>query len=253
MAKQKLTVAVDLDGVLADYSGWRGIGFIDEPLPGAVQFIEDLLASDFKVVIFTTRTNTQVNTQDGEGQGHMDEKGWQGYLTRYVKTWLSNWGFPANPDLSVYDGPGKPLALCYVDDRAIYCDPRDSEDTKAAFTDALNEIQDFKRAHDAQSKELDADQLPACGSPTQKCSTCDIPNCLYDGKDADGPGEPEEPGEQTISETTSDERAAIAKEQTDALDSVQLDSGSGSPVADNDGEAGDLPAETTEEAPESQD
>lgn len=33
---QKKTVAVDLDGVLADYStGWQGIEHIGDPIPGA--------------------------------------------------------------------------------------------------------------------------------------------------------------------------------------------------------------------------
>jgi hypothetical protein len=52
------TIAIDFDGVLADYHGWEGPEHLGAPLPGALAFIHDLLASDYQVVIFTTRADS---------------------------------------------------------------------------------------------------------------------------------------------------------------------------------------------------
>ena len=48
------TICIDLDGVLAQYSGWNGPDHIGEPMPGAGDFLE-ALAPDHQVVIHTTR------------------------------------------------------------------------------------------------------------------------------------------------------------------------------------------------------
>jgi len=51
-----ITVAVDIDGVLADYSqGWQGAECIGAPLPGARQFLEDLKYAGYYVILHTTR------------------------------------------------------------------------------------------------------------------------------------------------------------------------------------------------------
>jgi len=52
----KKSVCVDLDGVLAQYDGWKGVEHIGDPIPGAVQFTKKL-QEVARVVIFTTRTN----------------------------------------------------------------------------------------------------------------------------------------------------------------------------------------------------
>lgn len=119
------TVVVDLDGVLAVYDGWEGIDFIGEPIKGAIGFIQDLLSKGFKVLVSTTRTNTEANTSIGSGQDHLVGERWRKHLVNIVSFWLSRNGFPAQNDMfSVYAGPGKPIAIAYIDDRAVMCRPR---------------------------------------------------------------------------------------------------------------------------------
>jgi hypothetical protein len=48
------TVCVDLDGVLAAYSGWKGIEHIGDPLPGAVEFTH-AVAEFARVLVYTSR------------------------------------------------------------------------------------------------------------------------------------------------------------------------------------------------------
>jgi adenylylsulfate kinase len=52
------TIAVDFDGVLAEYTGWRGDDHYGQPLPGALDFIRLLFAQGYKVHIFTTRAGS---------------------------------------------------------------------------------------------------------------------------------------------------------------------------------------------------
>ena len=52
--KRKPRVCVDLDGVIASYKGWKGLGEIGSPLPGALEFITKL-STVADVVIFTSR------------------------------------------------------------------------------------------------------------------------------------------------------------------------------------------------------
>lgn len=107
------TVAVDLDGVLAKYDGWRGIEHIGDPIPGAVEFTKALKAIPVRVVIHTTRTNA-----DPAIQGHSESVD---MLTQRVRLWLDAHGFAYD---EIYAGQGKPLAAAYIDDRAVPCLPQ---------------------------------------------------------------------------------------------------------------------------------
>lgn len=131
----KYTVAVDLDGVLASYDGWKGIECIGDPIPGALEFVGNLLAEGFRVIIFTTRTNAWVNRAEAAGQDHLSVEGghrWRRRLKMLVSNWLSQHGFPAEgADFYVYDGPGKPVAIAYVDDRAVCCAPVPDDSSRA--------------------------------------------------------------------------------------------------------------------------
>ena len=52
------TVCVDFDGVIHGYNnGWQDGSIYDEPLPGAIEALKDLMAQ-YAVVIFTTRRDT---------------------------------------------------------------------------------------------------------------------------------------------------------------------------------------------------
>lgn len=105
----KISVAVDLDGVLAEYHGWQGIDHIGDPLPGAAEFTRRLQQMA-RVVIFTTRVNPDPAIQEGNESGEM--------LIQRVRLWLNAHQIPYD---EIYAGPGKPLAAAYVDDRAVVC------------------------------------------------------------------------------------------------------------------------------------
>jgi hypothetical protein len=125
----KKTVCVDLDGVLADYSeGWQGTDHIGDPIPGAVEFTRKLAAT-CKIVVFTTRCKADLFGRDASETVEA--------LTSKVKAWLDRHGFAYD---EIYAGQGKPIAVAYVDDRAVVCRPQVDDD---AFGAALLAIQDL--------------------------------------------------------------------------------------------------------------
>lgn len=108
------TVAVDFDGVLHAYTrGWTGEIPEDPPMPGALDFVVRLLDAGAEVVVYTTRASTP------------------GGLAATCR-WLERYAFPADR-LRVTDG--KPMAVAYVDDRAV---PFDRTLGAAAWENALD-------------------------------------------------------------------------------------------------------------------
>jgi hypothetical protein len=87
------TVAVDFDGVLNTYSSWHGPYELEELRPGAAEFLHDLKARGFYVVIHTTRNIAAV----------MD--------------WLFKRGLLPGPVDDVVNL--KPVAVAYIDDRGL--------------------------------------------------------------------------------------------------------------------------------------
>lgn len=107
----KKTVCLDLDGTLADYSkGWQGVDKIGDPIPGAVDFTKRL-ALHAKIVIWTTRCKGKMFDRDEDPK----------VLRQIVKNWLDKHGF-AYDEIDI--DQGKPIAVCYVDDRAVNCRPQ---------------------------------------------------------------------------------------------------------------------------------
>lgn len=53
----KPVIAIDFDGTLTDYKGWRGESITDDALPGAVEFLRGL-ASKYTIVIFSARASS---------------------------------------------------------------------------------------------------------------------------------------------------------------------------------------------------
>lgn len=98
------TIAIDLDGTLAYYSGWKGIDHIGDPLPGSRRLVGFLLAEGYKVVIYTTRTNPEVNGGTAEE------------LAKPIYAWLTKHGFDQRVTVALH---GKPIAVMYIDDRAF--------------------------------------------------------------------------------------------------------------------------------------
>lgn len=110
-------IAVDLDGTLAKYDGWKGISHIGDPFPGAREFM-DKLCDRFHVVVYTTRTNYRVNKRPDTIKNAISSKEWARGLKRKIEEWLLGNCIPCH---EVYDGNGKPMAAAFVDDRAVPC------------------------------------------------------------------------------------------------------------------------------------
>jgi len=98
----RLTVAVDFDGVLHPYTdGYTGPIPADEPpSPGAHLFLEDLTDQGYRVVVYSARAASVVGK-------------------RAIHDWLLKHGLARHvSDISSF----KPVAVAYVDDRAVRFD-----------------------------------------------------------------------------------------------------------------------------------
>ena len=122
--KRKPRVCVDLDGVLAQYNGWKGIDKIGPPMPGALDFAREL-AEIADIVIFTGRCSL-----DTGGEAPRTRLS-QSQLRIKVIEWLDKYGFPYT---DVYVGQGKPHVSAFIDDRSVHCSPAVD---KNAFESAL--------------------------------------------------------------------------------------------------------------------
>jgi hypothetical protein len=94
-------IAIDFDGVINSYKGgWKGPTVVDDPVSSAIESINTLLGQGYKVVIYSTRAQTE------EGLNTIRE-----YL-------LKHGGNPTMVEgIEITDK--KPIAHVYIDDRAI--------------------------------------------------------------------------------------------------------------------------------------
>lgn len=105
------TVAVDLDGLIASWNHgtFDAIGPI---IHGAADFLWKL-AERAHIVIYTCRTTEMLyppRTREA--------------LAADIRQWLEE---NACPPCEIWVGQGKPLAVAYVDDRAVSCRPEEDE------------------------------------------------------------------------------------------------------------------------------
>ena len=104
----KKTIAIDLDGVLDEYTGKYDVNKIPDIRNGAKDFIIEL-SKDYKLILFTTRDS------------------------KLAKEWL----IKNNIDKYFSDITNtKPLAYIYLDDRALKFDGN--------YDDTLNAIKNYK-------------------------------------------------------------------------------------------------------------
>lgn len=144
-------ICVNLDGVLAEYNGWKGLGHIGDPIQGAQEFVRKLQGlgagpgAGINVVIFTTRTNTDLNFNDPffdkTPTASRYSKSWQRKeVVKHINHWLKRNEFP--DDVEVWEGTGKPKAAAYVDDRAVSCIPQTTKlPIKMEFECAVNDCE----------------------------------------------------------------------------------------------------------------
>ena len=106
--KERLTVAVDFDGVINKYKGWNGENDLSVPQSGVKYFLEEL-NKEYSVIIFTVRD------------------------TENVKKWLKKYGLDK---YVIHVTDMKPKAIAYIDDRAITY--------KGNYSEVLKELEEFK-------------------------------------------------------------------------------------------------------------
>jgi adenylylsulfate kinase len=54
------TIAVDFDGVIANYDGWKGYGVLGDPRMDVIEALRSLRGDGWKIVIYTTRGESEV-------------------------------------------------------------------------------------------------------------------------------------------------------------------------------------------------
>lgn len=120
------TIAIDLDGTIAVYKNeWKGIHDFGKPMPKVREAITLFQKAGLKILIFTTRTNPEVNKEQPR------------YLKDIVERYLVLNNIPFD---EIYCGPGKPLCDFFLDDRAI------------AFVDWDNAIIEVMSRYEQQRK-----------------------------------------------------------------------------------------------------
>ncbi|HUI74743.1 MAG TPA: hypothetical protein VLX32_07350 [Candidatus Acidoferrum sp.] len=55
------TIAVDFDGVIAEYDGWKGPGILGLPRNDVVEALRTLHAEGWKIIIHTTRGKAEIS------------------------------------------------------------------------------------------------------------------------------------------------------------------------------------------------
>lgn len=103
------TIAVDFDGVIAEYSGWKGPGVLGDPRSDVIRALRELQEEGWKIVIHTTRGDREISE----------------YLTEHE---IPHDEINQNQD---YRTQGtKPVADVYWDDRAVCYSGDASSDLK---------------------------------------------------------------------------------------------------------------------------
>jgi phosphoglycolate phosphatase-like HAD superfamily hydrolase len=95
------TIAIDFDGVLSDYTGWKGrTAPLDPPVEGAIQAIRDYQDHGLEVVIYTTRADSPA-------------------AVVMLHRWLREHGLQQKRIEAIDISNKKPPAVVYLDDRAM--------------------------------------------------------------------------------------------------------------------------------------
>lgn len=102
-----MIVALDFDGVLAFYDGWKGPLNFGQANPEGIKLADALNEAGFKIIVYTCRNNITMNMRNGVSNIE-------------IETALIEW--LVDHDLGyceLYIDAGKPFANVYVDDRAV--------------------------------------------------------------------------------------------------------------------------------------
>ena len=136
---KKPNVAVDLDAVLAEYESFEHVFKLGRPIAGARAFL-DALSTFARIVIHTTRLSPRYNP----GHSHAA-------LIDSITQWLEEWEMPYD---ELWVNEGKPIAVAYIDDRAVPCRPQEEADAYAiALGRALELVGEKKRSISAEAEK----------------------------------------------------------------------------------------------------
>lgn len=99
----KLTICIDFDGVLHNYTEWND-GKLNDPVPGAVAATRVLKRMGHTIIVHTTRGEDEIS----------------GYLLKHGFSYDHINRNPEDTQIDMPTGnPGKPRADVYVDDKAM--------------------------------------------------------------------------------------------------------------------------------------
>lgn len=96
-------LAIDFDGVLGQYDGWKGEDVLGDPITGAYDFVENIrTVHGWRVIVFSTRSAESLRRWAEEHGFTFD-------------------GYNENPFFD-RTSSGKPIANAYLDDRGVHFD-----------------------------------------------------------------------------------------------------------------------------------
>lgn len=104
---QNNLILIDLDGTLAEYDHWRGEDHIGEPIEGAKEFVLQLKADGYQVMIWSTRLGG-FNVLKDKSPEDVERN------AAIVQGWCMKHGIAIDGMLE-----GKPMCFATIDDRAI--------------------------------------------------------------------------------------------------------------------------------------
>jgi len=131
---RKLVIAIDADGTIFKKADFP---FVGEPFPYAVKVIKRLKEKGHKIVIWSGRNNSKINTPIERFLGMI-----------FLKTALDIYGIPYD-EIDEGDA-GKYVADIYIDDRAI--------EFRGDWLEILKKVEE-KEKQVLQKEEADLDKL----------------------------------------------------------------------------------------------
>ncbi len=116
-AKKPKTVAFDFDGVISEYHGFQGLEHTGEPILSVLETMRVLKQKGYTILIYSTRGNELITDYCNK----------HGIPVDYIND---------NP-MYKNQNKGKPVAMVYVDDKAVCFKGQSSEEL-------LAQIENFK-------------------------------------------------------------------------------------------------------------
>ena len=100
---KRRVIAVDIDGTLAEYKGWKGYRHVGKPIKSVVEAVRKEYADNSEIIIHTCR----ITAMDGQ---IIPE------ALAALTAWLKKNDIPYD---EIWTGVGKPYASSYWDDKAV--------------------------------------------------------------------------------------------------------------------------------------